>query len=262
MNVKAGLVWVAALATVTFVIYNRDNKEDVWSKLTDIVQQSSETGDANAPTGPIPLEAITNGMAEAEFKSVFGEPKGSIATGKSETLQYKDFRVTLTNGTIINLPENISAIYVIHNKPSALEKIKELPKQIPAPKELKSALAKKKSFKVLDSKNDPVDHTSLVSSGTVTVVEFYSPDLEACQLVDEGLEKLLAEYDHVELRKIQIDSWNSEIARQYHINSVPDIRILDQYGYLVSQPITRIEKIDGQLDLSRVAEAVDAARKH
>lgn len=253
MNVK---ITASCMAVLTLIA--GCNREDGDITLNRPASSMKQNKDNSAKTGI----TITNGISETEFKSVFGEPKGSITRGPKETLLYDTFQVALLNGTIIDIPENMNEICAKLNKPSPFEKLRKLPQQIPAPQELKEALAKRKSFTLLNSKSEPVDHTSLLTTGKVTVVEFFSDDLEACHLVNTALEELLHAYDQVELRTIEIDSWNSDIAKQYHINTVPDIRILDPYGFLVCQPVTRIEVVDDKIDLSRVQEALDKTFKH
>lgn len=260
MNVKIGLAVVAGLSIIT-VVFNWDDRGHFWDDLVYSVQQRTGSNqESTTDSGLVWPESISNGISASVFFEIFGEPKAMISQGTKQILQYHDFRATLTNEIITELPENINDKYAYRKQPTTLEKIKELPKSIPATQNLKAALAKRKAHTLLDSKNQPVDHSSLLTTGKVTVIEFYSPELEACQQVDQGLETVLAKYDQVELKKIQIDSWNSETAKQYHINSVPDIRVLDQHGFLVSQPVTRIEKVDDQIDLSRVIDAVELAQ--
>lgn len=257
MKVKMAVSCMTVLTLITGC--DRDDGQEAFNKLTSSMKQHKE--DKQKPVLK-PDTNITNGMSETEFKSVFGEPKGSITKGSKEILMYDDFQVALINGSIVDIPENINEICAELNEPSALDKLKNLPNQIPAPQELKEALAKRKSYTLLNSKNEPIDHTSLLTTGKVTVVEFYADELEACHTVNAELEKLITKFDLIELRKIEIGEWNSETAKKYHITTVPDIRVLNQYGFLVSQPVTRIEIVDEKIDLSRVAEAIELALKH
>ena len=261
MNLKKGLAAVTVLAIIA-AIYHWDDRDEWIRKLTNqpekvIIQGQEEKSEIVIP----PDLVISNGIPAELFYEIFGEPKGSIAVGGKETLHYDDFRVTLTNNTIVDLPENINEMFAEKTKPTTFDKLKEATRQISAPQELRAALAKRKAFTLYNSKNEPVDHTSLVSIGKVTVVHFHAPDLDDSVKVNNALELMLAEEEMVELKKIEIDSWNAEAAKAYHINTVPDIRVLDQHGFLISQPVTRIEVVDDKIDLSRVKEAIDVALK-
>lgn len=200
---------------------------------------------------------ITNGISETAFKDAFGEPKGSIVKGSTQILLYDDFQVTLEKGVVVDIPESMQQIYADRNEPSAIDKLKEATSKIAAPQEIKAALAKRKAYKLLNAQGEPVNHTALVITGKVTVVEFLNEEVDSCLLVDDELQNLLKSYEYAALQKVDIGSWDSEVSKAYHITTVPDIRMLDRYGNLVSQPITRLEMVDGRVDLARVVDSLE-----
>lgn len=214
---------------------------------------------AKAPAAEAGI-TFSNGMTLAAFQQRFGEPKGELINGSKEWLLYDGFEVSQRNGTVRDLPEDIDRLYAEHTKPSPLEKIKDVTTSIPAAHELKAALAKRKAFIVLNSQGEPVDHSDLVSTGKVTVVEFTSSGSADALRVSVNLNRMIEDYEDVELRQVDIGSWDSETARRYHVSSVPDIRILDAYGNLTAQPVTRIEAVDGHMDFDRVKAAIDKTR--
>lgn len=203
--------------------------------------------------------SITNGMPVSEFLRIFGEPKGRLSSGSKEWMLYEDFQVSLFHNTVNDIPGDIEHIYEDLTAPSTLEKIKDVKISIPAPRELKAALAKRKSFAILDSQGNPVDHSKLVASGKVTVVEFSVAGSPGSALIASNLTHITSAYEDVAFKQVDIVSWDSDISRQYHIGSVPDIRVLDPYGNLISQPVTRLETVEGHVDLERVKVAIEKA---
>lgn len=231
--------------------------------ITGCTQQPQTTVEPNQPadttTQPAEQVSITNGMPATEFLVLFGEPKGQMTSGSKEWFLYDGFQVSHQDGTISDVPENIDQIYADLTAPSTLEKIKEVKISIPAPEGIKAALAKRKAYTITDSQGHTVDHTELVTTGKLTVVEFSVEGSEAGDLIATNLQSLVSEYENVEFLMVDIVEWNSEISKQYHIGSIPDIRVLDAYGNLLAQPITRIEETDGEIDLTRVKEAIEKA---
>ena len=205
------------------------------------------------------MQSVTNGISEKEFCKIFGEPQGRVSSGENAQLFYADFQVSVQEGAVYDIPEKLTRMYAKKKKPSALKKITDVKIDIPASKELETAFAKQKFYPYHDSQGKPVDHSELITSGKVTVIEFVLEENPACARIDREMEALIKTFEGVEFLKVNILGWNSDISKTYHIGSVPDIRILDAYGNLVAQPIIRIGELDGQINLSRVKEAINNA---
>ncbi|MGL4502281.1 MAG: thioredoxin family protein, partial [Planktothrix sp.] len=65
-----------------------------------------------------------------------------------------------------------------------------------------------------------------VSYDKPVLVDFYATWCGPCQILKPILEKLVKEYDFI-LAKIDIDQ-NPELASQYQVEGVPDVRIVEQ----------------------------------
>lgn len=226
-------------------------------------QEQTAAAPKPKPAAEAPAEktniTFRSGMPLAEFKERFGEPKGQLINGSKEWLLYDGFEVSHRNGTVSDLPEDIDRLYAEHIEPTPLEKIKDVTTSMPAAHELKAALAKRKAFTVLDSQGEPVDHSELAGGSKVTVVEFTSSESADAALITASLNQIIEAYEEVELRQVDIGSWDSDISKRYHVGSVPDIRILDAYGNLTAQPVTRLEAVEGRIDFDRVKTAIEKA---
>lgn len=85
------------------------------------------------------------------------------------------------------------------------------------------------------SRGSRVDLEKHLVRGRVTVVDFYAAWCGPCRVISPYLEKLAGEDPDVVLRKIDIVKWGSPVATQYHIQSIPHIRVFDRRGQLVGE---------------------------
>ncbi|MDY7014774.1 MAG: thioredoxin domain-containing protein, partial [Cyanobacteriota bacterium] len=88
------------------------------------------------------------------------------------------------------------------------------------------------------------------------LVDFYATWCGPCQLLKPVLEKLAKEYDFV-LAKVDIDK-NSELASQYGVEGVPDVRIVTQGetipGFVGALSEPQLREFLGQLNLKSELE--------
>lgn len=97
-----------------------------------------------------------------------------------------------------------------------------------------------------------VDLASVVVPGKITVVDFYADWCGPCRQIAPHLVDLATRNADVHVVKIDIVNWESEVARQHSIRSIPHLRVFDRSGRPVGSPTS---------DLSRVLDSVVAARR-
>src|SRR5213595_32741 len=69
--------------------------------------------------------------------------------------------------------------------------------------------------------------------GNVTVVDFYADWCGPCRQLSPSLEQMARTDPEIALRKIDIVNWKSAVARQYNINSIPQVNVYNRDGRLV-----------------------------
>ncbi len=81
-----------------------------------------------------------------------------------------------------------------------------------------------------------------LSKGKVNIVEFYSPACPVCTSLAPKLESLLQKNTALVLKRVNIDrrgsrdiDWQSPLARQYEIRSVPQFKLYDSGGQLIAE---------------------------
>jgi len=155
--------------------------------------------------------------------------------------EYKDVAVSRVepDGVVLRTKSGISKVYFV-----------ELPKEVqdrfhynPAIASAHSAQQKvNQATRAIAGRGQPsevishgqqVDINQCLALGNVTVVEFYADWCGPCRRLSPSLEQMAQIDPEVALRKIDIVRWGTPVARQFKINSVPQVNVYDRGGRLV-----------------------------
>jgi thiol-disulfide isomerase/thioredoxin len=78
-----------------------------------------------------------------------------------------------------------------------------------------------------------VDINRHLALGSVTVVDFYADWCGPCRQLSPSLEQMARTDPEIALRKIDIVNWNTAVARQFNIHTIPQVNIYNRGGRLV-----------------------------
>src|SRR5437899_7875703 len=78
-----------------------------------------------------------------------------------------------------------------------------------------------------------VDINQHLALGNVTVVDFYADWCGPCRQLSPSLEQMARSDPEIALRKVDIVNWKTAVARQYNINSIPQVNVYNRDGRLV-----------------------------
>ena len=81
----------------------------------------------------------------------------------------------------------------------------------------------------LISRGQPVDLRSHLTSGKVTVFDFYADWCGPCRQVAAAMNAIMKEEPRIALRKIDVIDWDTPVARQ-HLKRVPQLPFVVVYG--------------------------------
>ena len=78
-----------------------------------------------------------------------------------------------------------------------------------------------------------VDIAKHLALGNVTVVDFYADWCGPCKQLSPTLEQMARTDPEIALRKIDIVNWNTAVAKQHNIHSIPQVNVYNRGGRLV-----------------------------
>jgi thiol-disulfide isomerase/thioredoxin len=88
--------------------------------------------------------------------------------------------------------------------------------------------------------------------GSVTVGDFYADWCGPCRQLSPSLEQMARSDPEIALRKIDIVNWKTPVARQFNVNSIPQVDVYNRSGSLVGT-------VDGA-DIDRIKSYVAQAK--
>jgi thiol-disulfide isomerase/thioredoxin len=89
-----------------------------------------------------------------------------------------------------------------------------------------------------------VDINQHLALGNVTVIDFYADWCGPCRQLSPSLEQMARSDPDIALRKIDIVNWRTPVARQFSLQSIPQVNIYDRGGRLVGSVVgSDIDKV-------------------
>ena len=83
------------------------------------------------------------------------------------------------------------------------------------------------------SHGQQIDISKHLALGNVTIVDFYADWCGPCKAVEPTIQQLAQSDPEIAVRKIDIVSWGSPVATQYHVNTIPRVEVYGRKGQLV-----------------------------
>lgn len=216
------------------------------------------------------------GSTEEELITRMGPPEGTMTIGSRKRLSYGGGSAIIENGkvtTINDIPEELLSTpnrEAFEDYQNALGKIfymGEWMTEEDAQNKYEKALQDKKltqerirsgqSAKAVREKRIAISKTSyydfkrngaaiqlseLLAPDKVTIVDFYADWCAPCKAIDPYL-RGLANDPKVAVRKVDIVKWGSPVARQWSLNSIPNMRVYDRHGKQVGEPTHDIRQL-------------------
>ena len=179
------------------------------------------------------------------FPSVAPADDFKLISGK----EYKDATVSRVepDGVVLRTKSGISKVYFVelpkevqerfHYNPAnaAAHSVQQTASQaasVVGRGQLASVAGRGQPVKVI-SHGALVDINQHIALGNVTVVEFYADWCGPCRRLSPSLEQMASSDPEVALRKIDIVNWNTAVARQFNVHSIPQVNIYNRSGGLV-----------------------------
>lgn len=94
------------------------------------------------------------------------------------------------------------------------------------------------------SNGEKVELFDLLDDGEWTVVQFTAPWCPGCRQLEPRLEAAIRERGNVRLRRVNIADWSSPVARQYEIQSIPQLWLHDGTKRVATDTASVLRRIE------------------
>jgi thioredoxin 1 len=203
------------------------------------------------------------GSTREEVIQTLGKPKGVMNLGRVEALTYDGGVIELEKGRVTYIDPKFDEktlqaqrereyekaqlakglvkydgkwMTPIARDALEIEKRKQQELEEAKRKEQERLAAQQRARNQAAQRGQAVDLASLISPGSITIVDFYAEWCGPCKRLAPKLDQLAQDTPNVVLRKVDIGDWNSPVAQQYGISSVPHVRVYDRDGQMVGGP--------------------------
>ncbi|MBI4845700.1 MAG: thioredoxin family protein [Candidatus Omnitrophica bacterium] len=203
------------------------------------------------------------GSTIEEVLAEFGKPNGELTSGKERILSYPGGIITIRDNKVVHIDDNfIKRLQLRKQENQSKGVMKNFQDAAKQKRDIWGNRARQLSsgeqtvdvqkIVIVSNGGKSVDLSELMVLGHVTVIDFYADWCGPCKKIAPLLEELVQSNEDVYLRKININDWNTPVAQQYSIRSIPDIRVFDRQGRLVGSPTSSFQ--DVQLNIQKAKQ--------
>ena len=181
--------------------------------------------------------ALGIGSTKEEALAELGKPTGTGKRGGSEYLYYGGGVVQIKDGKVVAMDGSIS-VYVDQTAKGLVQVdgrwvTPAQKKAIDEQKRVAAAIGPK--VKAITEGGKKIDLKNVLVPGKITIVDFYADWCGPCREMAPHLEDMAKDDPDIFLRKIDIVNWESEVAKQYELRSIPNVRVFDRKGKQVGE---------------------------
>jgi thiol-disulfide isomerase/thioredoxin len=173
-----------------------------------------------------------------EFVAAFGSPVGRIQKGGKVAVLYARF--------IVHSDDGVTVSWIEGGSPPP----KSAPVSAP-PKKVEKPAAPAMVVDTISNGGKRIDLQKILIPGKVTVIDFYAEWSGPCRVLDPHLEMLIKKDADVVLRRIDIINWQSEVAGQYEVTTLPSVRVYDRRGHQIGGASSSLEVIQRNVNQAK-----------
>ena len=200
------------------------------------------------------------GASKEEVIAELGPPTGTIDRRAGEIYFYEGGAVEFEGGRVARFDAGI-AKRTARKRAQAMFVEMQTAKGLVEHNGLWVTPMKKKELELRDRLKDPIRVISsggarvnigdLLVPGMITIIDFCADWSEACTRTTPHLEEVARTETDVFLRRVDIISWNSEVAQQYKLGHVPNLRVFDANGRMVGKPTQSLYRVKDYIEAAR-----------
>ena len=205
------------------------------------------------------------GSSKEELITLLGQPEARANQGNTEIFFYGGRAIEIQQGKITHLSFGVIDKALERKQKKVYEEkqrskgLVQFEKRWVTAKQ-KASLAKEKTerlaaqapkIKTISAGGKRVELNELLVKGKVTMVDFYADWCGPCRMLSPKLEHMAKTDGHLFLRKVDIINWNTAVAKQFQLQSIPNVRIFDGQGKMVGRPSSNIRQIQDYVNAAK-----------
>jgi thiol-disulfide isomerase/thioredoxin len=190
------------------------------------------------------------GATRAEVIAAFGEPQGAFRKGAVETLAYPAGELNLKDGKLVALPAGFAdrqaegrrneekGLVLFDGEwmtPEARDKQRDAERARFSERRATAQAKANGGVTVVKKGGAAIDLPALLPKGKVVVVDFYADWCGPCRAIAPQLEALAKGDPRVAVVKVDIVNWDTPVAKQFKLRSIPHMQVYDEEGRAVGK---------------------------
>jgi thiol:disulfide interchange protein len=217
-------------------------------------------------TGRAPAAEVHTGDTEAQVLQELGAPKGRMKQKGVETFFYDGGTVQLQDGKVIALDGQMAARARQRAEQASFEKEQAdrglvnydgewVSKAEAARREAAKVAASQPAasqpaatppanrLRMIRKNGARIELSELLAPNQITVVDFFADWCGPCRAISPHLATLVSQDPDVVVCQVDMVKWDSPVARQYDLHSVPNLRVYDRSGRMIGQPTSNFRAV-------------------
>jgi thioredoxin 1 len=200
---------------------------------------------------------VQTGQSGSDVEAILGKAKGKLQTAQGALWLYADWRVQFDHSDKVLKVEKDQPIRLNKVDPRFIAAADEVSRAAAAraaeddAARIKAALPQVEDVRDISNGGASVDLPALLADDKITIVDFYAPWCGPCRKLSPLLETLASEDPDIVLVKVDIVNWNTPVAQQFGLKSIPNVRVFNKAKSQIG---------DGTSDIKSVTERVKEAK--
>ena len=212
-------------------------------------------------TRSAPAAEVHTGDTEAQVLQELGAPKGRMKQKDVETFFYDGGTVQLRDGKVIALDGQMAARARQRAEQAAFEReqaarglVNDGGEWVSKAEAARRATAQANAnqpaatppanrLRMIRKNGARIELSELLAPNQITVVDFFADWCGPCRAISPHLATLVSQHPDVVVCQVDMVAWDSPVARQYDLHSVPNLRVYDRSGRMVGQPTSNFRAV-------------------
>jgi len=220
------------------------------------MRAKAKTVEVDEETAFVTYRELLMGKGTNEVIEAFGKPQSIFETGKRTTWAFHRWRVVFdAEMEVVDMERDVAAHSGSSGPVPGAARLAALGSEGLAAQvatreqEVEPEPEAPPASNIIRISNNgaEMDLNAVVPPGKIAIVDFYADWCAPCRAIAPHLEELARSNPDLVLVKIDIVRWGTPVARQYSIESVPNIRVFNRHRQQIGSPTHDLGQVQGYL---------------